>query len=96
MPNRQSSYILNSWRDFKMTKEQILVDVQEAIAEKLGKEQSEITLDKSFKDDLGADSLEVMELVMDLEDKFEITIEDEQAENLKTVGDVVNYIETQV
>ena len=69
-----------------MTKEQILVDVQEAIAEKLGKEQSEITLDKSFKDDLGADSLEVMEL----------TIEDEQAENLKTVGDVVNYIETQV
>ncbi|AOT01108.1 acyl carrier protein [Exiguobacterium sp. Leaf187] len=79
-----------------MTKEQILVDVQEAIAEKLGKEQSEITLDKSFKDDLGADSLEVMELVMDLEDKFEITIEDEQAENLKTVGDVVNYIETQV
>ncbi|MEK4648309.1 acyl carrier protein [Exiguobacterium sp. FSL W8-0210] len=79
-----------------MTKEQILVDVQEAIAEKLGKEQNEITLDKSFKDDLGADSLEVMELVMDLEDKFEITIEDEQAENLKTVGDVVNYIETQV
>ncbi|KOP29684.1 acyl carrier protein [Exiguobacterium acetylicum] len=79
-----------------MTKEQILVDVQEAIAEKLGKEQSEITLDKSFKDDLGADSLEVMELVMDLEDKFEITIEDEQAENLKTVGDVVSYIETQV
>jgi len=79
-----------------MTKEQILVDVQEAIAEKLGKEQSEITLDKSFKDDLGADSLEVMELVMDLEYNFEITIEDEQAENLKTVGDVVNYIETQV
>ncbi|ACB61359.1 MULTISPECIES: acyl carrier protein [Exiguobacterium] len=79
-----------------MTKEQILVDVQEAIAEKLGKEQSEITLDKSFKDDLGADSLEVMELVMDLEDKFEITIEDDQAENLKTVGDVVSYIETQV
>ena len=79
-----------------MTKEQILVDVQEAIAENLGKEQSEITLDKSFKDDLGADSLEVMELVMDLEDKFEITIEDDQAENLKTVGDVVSYIETQV
>jgi acyl carrier protein len=79
-----------------MTKEQILVDVQVAIAKKLGKEQSEITLDKSFKDDLGADTLEVMELVMDLEDKFEITIEDEHAENLKTVGDVVNYIETQV
>ncbi|WP_114571110.1 acyl carrier protein [Exiguobacterium flavidum] len=79
-----------------MTKEQILADVQEAIAEKLGKDASEITVDKSFKDDLGADSLEVMELVMDLEDKFEITIEDDQAEGLKTVGDVVNYIETQV
>ncbi|WP_214881607.1 MULTISPECIES: acyl carrier protein [unclassified Exiguobacterium] len=79
-----------------MTKEQILVDVQEAVAEKLGKDVSEITADKSFKDDLGADSLEVMEMVMDLEDKFDITIEDEDAEKLSTVGDVVAYIETKV
>ncbi|MFY7869309.1 MAG: acyl carrier protein [Exiguobacterium sp.] len=79
-----------------MTKEQILVDVQEAVAEKLGKDASEITAEKSFKDDLGADSLEVMEMVMDLEDKFDITIEDEDAEKLATVGDVVAYIETKL
>lgn len=79
-----------------MTKEQILVDVQAAVAEKLGKDLAEITLEKSFKDDLGADSLEVMEMVMDLEDKFDITIEDEDAEKLNTVGDVVAYIETKV
>ncbi|MFL9650756.1 acyl carrier protein [Exiguobacterium chiriqhucha] len=79
-----------------MTTEQILVDVQAAVAEKLGKDVSEITTDKSFKDDLGADSLEVMEMVMDLEDKFDITIEDEDAEKLATVGDVVAYIETKL
>ncbi|WP_214826960.1 acyl carrier protein [Exiguobacterium algae] len=79
-----------------MTKEQILVDVQEAVAEKLGKDVSEVTPEKSFKDDLGADSLEVMEMVMDLEDKFDITIEDEDAEKLATVGDVVAYIETKL
>lgn len=79
-----------------MTTEQILVDVQAAVAEKLGKDVSEITVDKSFKDDLGADSLEVMEMVMDLEDKFDITIEDEDAEKLATVGDVVAYIETKL
>ncbi|KDN57463.1 MAG: acyl carrier protein [Exiguobacterium sp.] len=79
-----------------MTKEQILVDVQAAVAEKLGVDVAEVTADKSFKDDLGADSLEVMEMVMDLEDKFDITIEDEDAEKLATVGDVVAYIETKV
>ena len=75
---------------------QINEKVVEIIVEKLNCEASEVTPEANFSSDLGADSLEVMELVMDLEDKFEITIEDEQAENLKTVGDVVNYIETQV
>lgn len=69
--------------------------VKKIIADRLGVEESEITLEATFKDDLGADSLDVVELVMELEDEFDLEISDEEAEKISTVADVVNYIESQ-
>ena len=62
------------------------------IAEKLGKEKGQITLKTNLIEDLGADSLDVVELVMTFEDEFGITLPDEDVAKMKTVGDVVTYI----
>ena len=62
------------------------------IVDKLGVEESEVTTDASFTNDLGADSLDTVELVMEFEDEFEINIPDEDAEKIQTVGDAVKYI----
>ena len=67
--------------------------VKEIIVEQLDAEESAITMEASFRDDLEADSLDVVELVMELEDEFEIEIADDEAENINTVGDAVNFIE---
>jgi len=67
--------------------------VKEIIVEQLDAEESEITMESSFRDDLEADSLDVVELVMELEDEFDIEIADEEAEKINTVGDAVNFIE---
>ena len=67
--------------------------VKEIIVEKLGVEESEVTMDASFTNDLGADSLDTVELIMDFEKEFGITIPDDQAEKIATVGDAVAYIE---
>ena len=67
--------------------------VKEIIVEKLGVEESEITMDASFTNDLGADSLDTVELIMEFEKEFGITIPDDQAEKIATVGDAVAYIE---
>jgi len=67
--------------------------VKEIIVEQLDVEESEVTMEASFRDDLEADSLDVVELVMELEDEFDIEIADEEAESINTVGDAVNYIE---
>ncbi|MCJ8006233.1 acyl carrier protein [Lederbergia wuyishanensis] len=67
--------------------------VTKIIVDRLGVEESKVTLEASFKDDLGADSLDVVELVMELEDEFDMEISDDDAEKIATVGDVVNYIE---
>ena len=72
---------------------EILEKVKEIAANQLGKEVSEIADDANFIDDLGADSLDTMELILALEDEFGIKIEDEDAEKLKTVKDAVEYIE---
>ncbi|WP_091657341.1 acyl carrier protein [Alteribacillus iranensis] len=69
--------------------------VKKIVADRLGVEESEITMEATFKDDLGADSLDVVELVMELEDEFDLEISDEEAEKISTVADVVNYIEAQ-
>ncbi|MBR5716076.1 MAG: acyl carrier protein [Bacteroidales bacterium] len=67
--------------------------VKEIIVEKLGVEESEVTMDASFTNDLGADSLDTVELIMEFEKEFGITIPDDQAEKISTVGDAVAYIE---
>ncbi|MCX7568455.1 acyl carrier protein [Tumebacillus sp. DT12] len=69
--------------------------VKNIIVDRLGVEEGEISLQSSFKDDLGADSLDVVELVMELEDEFDMEISDEDAEKINTVGDVVTYIASQ-
>lgn len=66
--------------------------VKEIIVDRLDVEEEKVTLEASFKDDLEADSLDVVELVMELEDEFDMEIADEEAEKLNTVGDAVNYI----
>jgi len=66
--------------------------VKEIIVEQLGVEEDEITMESSFIDDLGADSLDIVELIMALEEEFDIEIPDEDAEKIATVGDAVNYI----
>jgi len=76
--------------DFMST---ILEKVQEVIVDRLGVEKEEITVEASFKDDLGADSLDTVELIMELEETFDIEIADEDAEGMQTVGDVIKYIE---
>ena len=62
------------------------------IAEKLGKKKEEVTLKTNLVEDLGADSLDVVELVMTFEDEFGVTLPDEDVAKMKTVGDVVTYI----
>jgi len=76
-----------------MDHEELLVKLKEVVAEQLGVDESEVVEDASFIDDLGADSLDIVELVMALEETFDIKIPDEEAENIKTVGDAIAFIE---
>jgi acyl carrier protein len=71
----------------------IFDEVKEVIVEQLNVSPDEVKLESDFVEDLGADSLDVVELVMALEEKFEIEIPDDEAEKIKTVKDVVDYIE---
>jgi len=76
-----------------MEREEILEKVKEVVVDQLSVEEDDVNEDAAFVDDLGADSLDIVELVMALEEQFGISIPDEQAENIKTVGDAVAYIE---
>ncbi|MEM1326871.1 MAG: acyl carrier protein [Bacteroidota bacterium] len=67
--------------------------VTHIIVQKLGVDESEVTAEANFIDDLGADSLDTVELIMELEKEFDISIPDEDAEKIATVGDAVTYIE---
>ena len=67
--------------------------VKAIIVDKLGVEESEVTNEASFTNDLGADSLDTVELIMEFEKEFNVTIPDDQAEKITTVGDAVAYIE---
>ena len=67
--------------------------VIEVVAEQLGVDKDKITRDTSFVNDLGADSLDTVELIMEFEKEFNIAIPDDQAENISTVGEAVKYIE---
>lgn len=68
--------------------------VAQVVSDRLGLDVEEVKLESSFRDDLGADSLDVVELVMELEDEFDIEIGDDEAEKLQTVGDVVKYVDS--
>lgn len=70
--------------------------VKKIIVEKLSVEEGEVTLEASFENDLKADSLETVELIMEFEKEFNIIIPDEQADKIKTVGDAIAYLEANV
>jgi acyl carrier protein len=71
----------------------IATKVKEIIVDKLGVDESEVTPEASFTNDLGADSLDTVELIMEFEKEFNIGIPDDQAETISTVGDAIKYIE---
>ena len=69
-----------------------LEQIRKILAEQFSMNEEDITMDTSFTEDIGADSLDLVELVMALEQEFDIEIDDEEVENIKTVGDAVRYI----
>lgn len=70
--------------------------VKAIIVDKLGVEENEVTIEASFTNDLGADSLDTVELIMEFEKEFNIAIPDDKAETIATVGDAIGYIEENV
>ncbi|MFB6230325.1 MAG: acyl carrier protein [Salinibacter sp.] len=70
--------------------------VKSIIVEKLGVDESDVTQEASFTNDLGADSLDTVELIMEFEKEFDLTIPDEEAEEIATVGDAIGYLEEKV
>ncbi len=74
----------------------VIERVTKVIVDRLGVDEAEVKAEASFRDDLGADSLDVVELVMELEDEFDMEISDDDAEKIATVGDAVSYIESKV
>ena len=79
-----------------MAKEEIFDKLKELVVDQLGVEEDEVTMEASMQDDLGADSLDLVDLVMSVEEEFGVKVADEDLENIKTVGDIVNYIEDRV
>ena len=71
----------------------IFEKLKDIIAEQLSVEADEVNLDSNIQDDLGADSLDVVDLITTIEDEIDLSIPDEAVEEIKTVGDIVNYIE---
>ena len=75
-----------------MDQESIEERLKRIIAEQLGVDESQVTRDASFEEDLNADSLDLVELIMSLEEEFGIEISEEDAEKIKTVGDAIDYV----
>ncbi|NMB33653.1 MAG: acyl carrier protein [Clostridium sp.] len=70
----------------------VLEKIKKIVVEQLGVEEEEVSMESSFIDDLGADSLDIVELIMALEEEFDIEIPDDEAEKISTVNDVVEYV----
>ena len=75
-----------------MSEQEVAEKVKQIIVDKLSVEETEVTNEASFTNDLGADSLDTVELIMEFETVFDTTIPDDQAEKIATVGDAVNYL----
>ena len=80
----------------ELTKEEIRAKIKSIVTENLGVSEDQVTDDAQFSQDLGADSLDQVELVMSLEEEFGAEIRDEDADSLNTVGDAINYIEKRI
>jgi len=74
----------------------VFAKVKEIICSELNCDESKVTLDAKLKDDLGADSIDAVQIVMEVEDTFGITVDDAEAESMETVGNVVKYIEEHI
>ncbi len=74
----------------------VTTKVKAIIVDKLGVDESEVTNDASFTNDLGADSLDTVELIMELEKEFDIQIPDDEAEGIATVGDAIKFVEAAI
>ncbi len=79
-----------------MSKDEILAKVRDILIDKLGVDATAVTMEASFSDDLDADSLDLVELIMELEDQFGVKISDEEAQTLTTVGSAVDFIATRI
>ena len=79
-----------------MTQEEIVKNVKDIIVDKLGVEPSEVTESASFTNDLGADSLDTVELIMEFERVFKIKISDEEGSGISTVGDAIEYVKGKI
>ena len=70
--------------------------VRDILCEQLAVDEEKVTMEANITDDLGADSLDIVDLVMSLEEEFDVEVPDEEVENIKTVGDIVKFIESHV
>ena len=75
-----------------MAKEEIFDKLKELVVDQLGVDDDEVTTEANIQEDLGADSLDLVDLVMAVEEEFDVKIADEELEGIKTVGDIVDYI----
>lgn len=85
-----------TYGELRVSEQEIEAKVYSIVAEKMGRDRSEIRREMSFQDDLNADSLDQVELVMELEEAFDIEISDEQAEKIKTVADAISHITSEM
>ena len=87
------SFLCSRFNQKKINMSDIAAKVKAIIVDKLGVDESEVTPEASFTNDLGADSLDTVELIMEFEKEFDIAIPDDQAEKISTVGEAIAYIE---